>query len=120
MHDTGPTASTGVVGMKGSRPASRLADGHLPFVFLAGFEHIGRRPPSSLGNLGKTPGMAFSAGEIAARLVNGKVIFRAGEVNRRDSPQRPLVGLLEGGFAGQSFPLVHLDVTATLRVSCLN
>jgi hypothetical protein len=106
--------------MKGGRPASRLTDGHLPLVFLAGLEHIGRRPPSSLGNLGKTPGMAFPAGEIAARLVNGKVIFRTGKMNSRDSPQRPLVGSLEGCFAGKGLPLVHLDVTATLRISLLN
>jgi hypothetical protein len=120
MHDTGPAAATGFVGMECGRPASRLTDGHFSLVFLAGLEHIGRRPPPSLGNLGKTPGMAFPAGEIAARLINGKVIFRTGEMNSRDTPQRPLVGSLEGCFAGKGFPLVHLDVTATLRVSHLN
>jgi hypothetical protein len=68
--------------MKGSGPVSRFPNRHFFFIFFAGFQYIGRRPPIPLCNPCKTPGMAFSAGKVTTGLIDGKVIFRTGEKNR--------------------------------------
>ncbi len=41
-------------------------------------------------------------------------------MDRGDSPQDSLIGLLQRRFAGKRLSLVRLDVTASLRVSLLN
>jgi hypothetical protein len=64
--------------------------------------------------------MTFSAGEVTTRLIDGEVIFRAGEMNRGDHPEEAIVCLFEGGFAGKRLPLLNLNKTAPLRVSLLN
>jgi hypothetical protein len=38
--------------------------------------------PGALLHFSEIPGMAFAAREVAAGLVDGKVVFRAGQVNR--------------------------------------
>ncbi len=64
--------------------------------------------------------MTFSTREVTARLVNGEIIFWTGEVNRRDASQNPVVGLFDGCFACQGFPLIDLDEATPLRITLLN
>ena len=64
--------------------------------------------------------MTFSTREVTTRLVNGKIIFWAGEVNRRDQSEGPVVGLFEGCFAGQRFLPFDLDKATPLWISLLN
>jgi hypothetical protein len=64
--------------------------------------------------------MAFSAGEVTTRLVNGKVIFWTGEMDSRDQSEKAIVCPFKGGFTGKSLSLFDLDKTASLRISLLN
>jgi hypothetical protein len=64
--------------------------------------------------------MAFSTGEVTTRLVDGEVIFRAGEMNGRDQPKEATVCLSKGGFTGKGFPLFDLDKTTSLGISLPN
>jgi len=64
--------------------------------------------------------MTFSTREVAARLVNRKIIFWAGEVNRRNASENPVVGLFDGCFACQGLPLIDLDEATSLRITLLN
>jgi hypothetical protein len=64
--------------------------------------------------------MAFPAREVTPRLINGKVVFRTGQVNRRDAPERTIIGPFQSDFAGQGLALVNLDKAASLRITLLN
>jgi hypothetical protein len=64
--------------------------------------------------------MTFSAREVTARLVNREIILWAGEVNRRDASENPVVGLFEGCFTRQGLPLIDLDEATPLRITLLN
>jgi len=61
--------------------------------------------------------MAFSTGEVTTRLVDGEVIFRAGEMNSRNEPEEATVCLSKGGLTGKGFPLFDLDKTTPLGIS---
>ena len=61
--------------------------------------------------------MAFSAGKVTTGLVDRQVIFRTGEVDRRDQSEDAVVCLLESGFAGNSPHLLCLQKTASLWIS---
>jgi hypothetical protein len=50
-------------------------------------------------------------------LIDGKVIFRAGEMNRGNQPEEAIVCLFEGCFAGKRLPLLDLDKTTPLGIS---
>jgi hypothetical protein len=64
--------------------------------------------------------MTFSTGEVTTGLINGKVILRTGEMNRRDQPEESIVCLFEGDFTGKRLPLFALHITAPLRISLLD
>lgn len=83
---------------------SGFSNRHAPYILFTGLQGISGRPPISLGNLRKGPGMALPAGEITPRLVDGKIVFWAGEINSGNKPEEAIVGLLQGGFAGEGFP----------------
>jgi len=61
--------------------------------------------------------MTFSAREIAAGLVDGKVVFRTGEMDRGNQPEKALVCFFESRFAGRKFPLFGFNKTVPLRIS---
>jgi hypothetical protein len=61
--------------------------------------------------------MAFSAGKVTTGLIDRQVIFRAGEVDRRDQSEDAIVRLFEGGFAGKRPHLLGLHKAASLRIS---
>ena len=120
MHHTRPATATRIVGMEGSSPVSRLSNRNFLFIFFARLQNIGRRPPIALGNFRETPGMTFSAGEVTTRLIDGEVIFRAGEMNRGDHPEEAIICLFEGGFASEGLPLFGLNKTVSLGISLLD
>jgi hypothetical protein len=64
--------------------------------------------------------MAFSAGKVTTRLVDGEVILRAGEMNGGDQPERTLVCPFEGRFTGKGFPPFDLNKTTPLGISLLD
>jgi hypothetical protein len=61
--------------------------------------------------------MAFSAGKVTTGLIDRQVIFRTGEVDRRDQSEDAIVRLFESGFAGKRPHLLCLQKTASLRIS---
>jgi hypothetical protein len=120
MHHTSPTTATGIVGMKGSGPVSRLPNRHFFFIFFARLQNISRRPPIALGNFCEIPGMTFSAGEGTSGLVDGKIIFWTGEMNGGDQPEEAVVRFFESGLAGKRLPLFDLNKTISLGISLLD
>jgi hypothetical protein len=64
--------------------------------------------------------MTFSTGEVTTGLINGKIIFRTREMNRRDQPEEAIVCLFESNFTGKRLPLFALNKTAPLRISLLD
>ena len=58
----------------------------------AGFvENIPGCIPGALFHLGEIPGMAIQAREVAVRLIDGQIIFRAGQGNGCDQAVYPIV-----------------------------
>jgi len=106
--------------VKGGRPFPGFSKRHPSLILLACFQNISRGPPTSLRNLGERPGVAFPAREATTGLVNRKVIFRPGEMNRRDQPERAGIRLLERGLAGHHFFPFNLCKTTPLWVSLFN
>ncbi len=53
-------------------------------------------------------------------MVDGKVIFRTGEMRGRDQPEEALIGLFESGVAGKQLPLFGLNKTISLGISLLD
>jgi hypothetical protein len=49
-------------------------------------------------------------------LVDGKVVFGTGEVNRRDEPEQAIIRLFKSDFARNIFFTFHLDKAASLRI----
>jgi hypothetical protein len=62
----------------GGRSLPGLEESHLFFVLLASLEDLIRRIPLSFGDFAEIPGMALAAGEVTARLIDGKIILRPG------------------------------------------
>jgi hypothetical protein len=76
MRDTAPTTSACLLRMPGSRPLPRLLKVHQLFVFHAFLQDVLRCVPGAILYFAEIPGVTFSAGKIAPRLVYGKIIFR--------------------------------------------
>jgi len=64
--------------------------------------------------------MTLSAGEVAPRLVNREVIFRAGKMNSRDQPEEAIIRLLEGRLTGKGLTLFNINKAAPLGITLLN
>jgi hypothetical protein len=64
--------------------------------------------------------MTFSAGKVAARLVDGEIIFWTGEMNPGDQPEKAMVCPFESRFASGRFSLFSLNKTISLRIPLLN
>ncbi len=65
------------VGVPGSAVLSRLHKGYLLLVILGGLQDVLGIEPLTCCLLAEVPGVALPAGEVAPRLVNGKIIFRS-------------------------------------------
>jgi hypothetical protein len=61
--------------------------------------------------------MTFSTGEVTTRLIDGEVIFWAGEMNSRDQPEEATVRPFQGRFTSKGFPLFDLNKTTPLGIS---
>ena len=120
MHDTSPATAAGIMGMKGGGPVSRLPDRDFLFIFFACLQDVGRRPPGPLGDFCEVPRMTFSTGEHATGLVDGEVVFRAGEMSGGDQPKEAAVGLFESSVAGKRLPLFGLNKTISLGITLLD
>jgi hypothetical protein len=108
------------MGMKGSGFAPRLPKCHSLFIFFASFQHVNRGPPISLRNLCEGPGVTFPARKVTTRLIDGEIVFGAGEVNRGDQPEESIFCLFEGGFAGERLISSNLYKTVALWISLFN
>jgi hypothetical protein len=92
----------------------------LPRILFACLQHIGWRPPLSLGDLGEVPGVAFPTRKIAPGLIDGKIVLGTGELNCGNEPERTAIGLLERGLAGEALPSSNVHGATSLGVSLLN
>jgi len=64
--------------------------------------------------------MAFSAGKVTTRLVNGKVIFWTREMDSGNEPEQTVVRFSEGRFTGRRLSPVDLDQTTPLGIPLLD
>jgi hypothetical protein len=53
-------------------------------------------------------------------LIDGEIVFGPRKMNGRDSPEKTLIGSLEGRFASKGLCLVHLNQATPLWITLLN
>jgi hypothetical protein len=70
--------------MVGCGFAAGFFQGYLFFVFDAGLKNFPGCVPFTLGLLAEIPGMTLAAGKIASRLIDRKIILRAGKMDCGD------------------------------------
>jgi hypothetical protein len=101
VEDAGAATAAGIVGMKSGGLAPRLIQIDLLIVFEALLEYFLGSVPLSFSLFAEIPGMALAAGEVAARLIYGKVIFRTGEMGGRDESLEMVILFPQSGLTSR-------------------
>lgn len=95
------TAAAGIMGMPGGCPGAGFELGDGSFIRQCIIQNIPRRIPGAVGDLAEVPGVTFAAGKITPGLVNGKIVFGAGEVNGADEAINFVIYRFQCGLTGQ-------------------